>query len=84
MAVFMISSFLAGLQWGDITFIIEEKCPVVNRINPGTLIVNGFKSLSVYGDSHRYMINMVTLALIGIICVIISVWKLRRVQYESI
>ena len=83
-AVFMISSFLAGLQWWDITFIIEEKCPVVNRINPGTLIVNGFKSLSVYGDSHRYMINMVTLALIGIICVIISVWKLRRVRYESI
>lgn len=83
-AVFMISSFLAGLQWGDITFIIEEKCPVINRINPGTLIVNGFKSLSVYGDSCRYMINMVTLALIGIICVIISVWKLRRMRYESI
>lgn len=83
-AVFMISSFLAGLQWGDITFIIEEKCPVINRINPGTLIVNGFKSLSVYGDSYRYMINMVTLALIGILCVIISVWKLRRMRYESI
>lgn len=83
-AVFMISSFLAGLQWGDITFLIEEHCPVINRINPGTLIVNGFKSLSVYGDRRRYVINMVTLALIGIVSVIISVWKLRRVRYESI
>ena len=82
----VIAVFIKGTvqKKEDITFIIEEKCPVVNRINPGTLIVNGFKSLSVYGDSHRYMINMVTLALIGIICVIISVWKLRRVRYESI
>ena len=83
-AVFMISSFLAGLQWGDITFLIEEHCPVINRINPGTLIVNGFKSLSVYGDRRSYVINMVTLALIGIVSVLISVWKLRRVRYESI
>lgn len=83
-AVFMISSFLAGLQWGDITFIIERNCPVINRINPGTLIVNGFKSLSVYGDSRRYVANMVTLALIGLLCMIISVWKLRRTRYESI
>lgn len=83
-AVFMISSFLAGLQWGDITFLIEEHCPVINRINPGTLIVNGFKSLSVYGDRRSYVINMATLALTGIVSVIISVWKLRRVRYESI
>lgn len=83
-AVFMISSFLAGLQWGDITFLIEEHCPVINRINPGTLIVNGFKSLSVYGDRRSYVINMATLALTGIVSVIISVWKLRRVRYEGI
>ena len=69
-AVFMISSFLAGLQWGDTTFLIEEHCPVINRINPGTLIVNGFKSLSVYGDRLSYVINMVTLALIGIVSVL--------------
>ena len=83
-AVFMISSFLAGLQWGDITYILEEKCPVINRINPGTLIVNGFKSLSVYGDSKSYLINMVTLTLIGIACMAICIWKLRRARYESI
>lgn len=83
-AVFMISSFLAGLQWGDITYILEEKCPVINRINPGTLIVNGFKSLSVYGDIKSYLINMVMLTLIGIACMAICIWKLRRARYESI
>lgn len=83
-AVFMISSFLAGLQWGDITYILEEKCPVINRINPGTLIVNGFKSLSVYGDIKSYLINMVMLTLTGIACMAICIWKLRRARYESI
>ena len=83
-AVFMISSFLAGLQWADITYLIEERCPVVNRINPATLIVNGFKSLSVFGDVRQYAVNMLTLFAIGVICVIAGVLKLRRMKYESI
>lgn len=83
-AVFMISSFLAGLQWADITYLIEERCPIVNRINPATLIVNGFKSLSVFGDVRQYAVNMLTLFAIGVICVIAGVLKLRRMKYESI
>ncbi len=83
-AVFMISSFLAGLQWADITYLLEEKCPLINRVNPGTLIVNGFKSLSVFGDYRQYAVNMITLFVIGIICVLAAVLKLRRMRYESL
>lgn len=83
-AFFMVSSFLGGLQWVDITYILEENCPIINRINPATLIVNSFKSLAVFGDYEQYTINLVTLLGIGILFLVISIMKLRRTRYASL
>ena len=81
---FMVSSFLGGLQWGDITYILEKSCPIVNRINPATLMVNAFKSLSVFGDYRKYVVNLITLLFIGAIFLVISIVKLRRCRYASV
>lgn len=81
---FMVSSFLGGLQWGDITYILEKNCPIVNRINPATLMVNAFKSLSVFGDYRKYAVNLITLLFIGAIFLVISIVKLRRCRYASV
>ena len=83
-AFFMISSFLAGLQWADITYILEKKCPIINRINPATLIVNAYKSLAVYGDYHQYVVNLLSLLVIGLLFLGISILKLRRTKYASL
>ena len=83
-AFFMTSSFLGGLQWADITYILEKHCPVVNRINPATLMVNAFKSLAVFGDCRQYAVNLVTLLVIGVVFLTISIIKLRRVRYASL
>ncbi|MDO5154484.1 MAG: ABC transporter permease [Eubacteriales bacterium] len=83
-AFFMGSSFLGGLQIVTITYVIEKHCPIINRINPATLIVNACKSLAVFGDTRQYVINLVTLTAIGIAFLIISILKLRRTKYASI
>lgn len=83
-AFFMTSSFLGGLQWGDITYLLEKNCPIINRINPATLIVNAFKSLAVFGDYKQYAANLITLLFIGILFLAISILKLRRAKYASI
>lgn len=83
-AFFMVSSFLGGLQWGDITYILEKNCPIINRINPASLIVNSFKSLAVFGDYRQYAINLITLFLIGVLFLVISIVKLRRTKYASL
>lgn len=83
-AYFMVSSFLGGLQWGTITYYIEEHCPLINRINPATLVVNAFKSLAVFGDKEQYAVNLLSLLGIGILFLLISVVKLRRTKYASI
>lgn len=83
-AFFMTSSFLGGLQWGDITYVLEQHCPVVNRINPATLMVNAFKSLAVFGDYQQYTVNLVTLLIIGAAFLVISIMKLRRERYANL
>lgn len=83
-AFFMVSSFLSGLQWVDITYYIEKYCPIINRINPATLIVNAFKSIAVFGDMKQYAVNLLTLFGIGILFLCISIMKLRRTKYASI
>ena len=81
---FMGSSFLSGLMWGDITYYIEENLPIVNRINPATLIVNGFRSIAVFGNYKQYFTNLATLFGIGVLFILISAAKLRRQKYASI
>ena len=83
-AFFMVSSFLGGLQWGDITYYLEKSCPIVNRINPATLIVGSYKSLAVFGDTRQYAVNLLTLFGIGILFLGISIIKLRRTKYASL
>ncbi|MDE6434402.1 MAG: ABC transporter permease [Lachnospiraceae bacterium] len=83
-AFFMVSSFLGGLQWVDITYILEKHCPIINRINPATLMVNSYKSLVVFGDISQYAVNVITLLGIGIIFLGISIMKLRRTRYASL
>lgn len=83
-AFFMVSSFLSGLQWVDITYYIEKYCPIINRINPATLVVNAFKSIAVFGDMKQYTVNLLTLFGIGILFLGISIMKLRRTKYASI
>lgn len=83
-AFFMVSSFLGGLQMAEMPYILEEKCPIINRINPATLIVNSYKSLAVFGDYQQYAVNLISLFAIGVLFIILSVAKLRRTKYASI
>lgn len=83
-AFFLVSSFLGGLQWVEITYILEKHCPIINRINPATLMVNSYKSLVVFGDISQYAVNVITLLGIGIIFLGISIMKLRRTRYASL
>lgn len=64
----MFSCFLAGLMTQSITVKIEASCPVVNRINPATLIVNSYQSLCVMRNMDKFMDCLIRL---GIWCAIL-------------
>jgi len=78
------SSFLSGLMMGGIKGLIEEYCPLLNRINPASLISDAFYCISIYWDSARYTRDVLTMAGWAIAFVLGSFLMIRRVRYDSI
>ena len=78
------SSFLSGLMMGGIKGLIEEHCPLLNRINPASLISDAFYCVSIYWDSARYTRDVLSMAGWAVIFVLGSFLMIRRVRYDSI
>lgn len=41
-------------MFGGMKNVIEQHCPVINRINPASVLSDAFYCLSVYDDAVRY------------------------------
>lgn len=82
--VSMLCSFLAGLMFGQMKYIVEQHVPILNRINPAAVISDALYCLAVYNDKERYYRDLGTLFIMSAVCVGISFLAVRREQYESI
>lgn len=80
----LISSFLSGLMIGGIKGLIEQYCPIINRINPASLITDAFYSISMYPDSSRYIRDILALVVLIAVLFSITAMNIRRVRYDSI
>lgn len=78
------SSFLSGLMMGGIKGLIEDNCPIINRINPASLISDAFYCLSIYEDMERYARDIIVMAIWVAVCLAGSFLMVRRVRYDSI
>lgn len=78
------TAFLSGLMVGNMRMVVEEKCPVINKINPTALIADSFYSLEIYDTYDRYFRNLATLLIISALCVIGGALVGRRKRYASI
>ena len=80
----MLSSIFSGLMYADIKYYIGKNAPIINKINPATLISDAFYSLSVYSDYERFSSSLITLALMSAALIIISYFSIKRGKYASI
>lgn len=78
------SSFLAGLMMMNIKHMIEKTAPIVNRINPASLIADCFYYLGVYDDKKRYAVCIVTLLAETVVLGVLSAIKLKKARYHSL
>lgn len=83
-AAIIFLSFLSGLMVGDMKMIIEDKYPIINRINPAALITDSFYSINVYDTYDRFYTNIVSLLIVSAVFVIAGVLMGRRKSYASI
>ena len=76
--------FLAGLMKGDMYIVVEKKFPLINRINPSSIITNAFYTLNMYGANAKYTKSILTMFVYSIIFIAIGMTFRGRRGYASI
>lgn len=83
-AVSMLFSYLAGMMNSDVKILIQENHPIINKLNPASLINDGIYSLYYYDNLDRYRTNIGYLLFLTLIFGLISYLLTRGRQYDSI
>ena len=83
-SITMLGCFLSGMMGITMKYIVDKNVPIVNKINPASMITDGFYSLYYYDTLDRYYFNIMSLVIFAIIAILISYICLRRQKYDSI
>lgn len=80
----MLGCFLSGMMGITMKYIIDKNIPILNKINPASMITDGFYSLYYYDTNDRFYFNVIILLIFSIVMLILSFLSLRRQKYDSI
>ncbi len=83
-SVTMFGCFLSGMMGITMKYIIDKNIPIINKINPASMITDGFYSLYYYDTLNRYFFNVASLLIFAFTMIVISYFGLRRQKYDSI
>ena len=83
-SVTMLCSFLSGMMWLDMKYIVTNKFPIMAYINPANVISDAFYALYYYDTYTRFFINIGLLFGFSIIFYLITFFTMRRQKYASI
>lgn len=83
-SITMLGCFLSGMMGITMKYIIDKNVPIVNKLNPASMITDGFYSLYYYDTLDRYFFNITSLLIFAFIMIGISIFSLRRQKYGSI
>ncbi len=80
----VFGSFLSGMMYPPMKYLINTKAPIIGYINPVNSITDGFYSLYYFTSLERYLQNVLILAIMLILFVSLTLLQYRRDSYESI
>ncbi len=83
-AVSMLCSFFSGMMGITMKYVIDKNIPILNKINPVSMITDGLYSLYYYDTLNRYIFNIISLLVFSFILIALSINSLRRQKYDSI
>ncbi|WP_099202961.1 ABC transporter permease [Miniphocaeibacter massiliensis] len=81
--LYVFSSFLAGLMSNNIPYLVNENFPLLNYINPATIITNTFKSIYYFENSERFFSGLINTVLLFVVFLTITLFVYRRKKYEN-
>ena len=83
-SITMLFCFLSGMMGITMKYIIDKYAPIINKINPASMITDGLYSLYYYNTLDRYYFNIISLIIFSLVLILISLNRLRRQKYDSI
>lgn len=83
-AVSMTGSFLAGMMYVDMKYIVHQNVPFLSYLNPLNLLTDAFYCLYYYEGYTRYALNMGILGGFAVIFCIGTYFVIRRRKYAGI
>ena len=83
-AITMLGCFLSGMMGITMKYIIDKNIPIINKLNPASMITDGFYSLYYYDTLDRYIFDIGSLLIFALVLIIVSYISLRRQKYDSI
>ena len=80
----MAFSFLSGMMGITMKYVIDKNVPILNKINPVSMITDGLYSLYYYDTFDRFYFDILSLIVFSIILISLSFVSLRRQKYDNI
>lgn len=84
LSITMLGCFLSGMMGITMKYIVDKNVPILNKLNPASMITDGFYSLYYYDTFDRFYFNLGSLLIFAFIMIGISMLSLRRQKYDSI
>lgn len=83
-SITMLGCFLSGMMGITMKYVIDKNMPIINKLNPASMITDGLYSLYYYDTLDRFYFNVASLLIFSFVMIGISVFSLRRQKYDSI
>ena len=84
LTISMGGSFLAGMMYQDMKYIVAQKAPLISYLNPINLLTDAFYCRYYYDDLSRYLINIIVLLGFIVILGLGTHLIVRRQKYASL
>ena len=82
--VTMLGCYLSGMMGPGMKYVVDSSAPFINKINPASIITDGFYSLYYYNTLDRYFFDLGSLLIFTFVLITVSFFALRGQKYDSI
>ena len=83
-SITMLWCFLSGMMGITMKYVVDKYVPILNKINPASMMTDGLYALYYYETKERYFFDIISILVFSFIMIIISYRSLRRQKYDSI
>lgn len=81
---FLLLSFLSGMMGVEVKAFIIENMPILSKINPVSLSMDGLFYANILNRSDLVIKNSLIILGVSFIIITISILYMRRIKYDSI